>query len=78
MLGKIVKYYAIAKAPKLAFSVFYPRTAARLGKAQWDLKHALAPRAVGVAVLMIALPVGYALGRISDRRLSMEPLPPSL
>ena len=78
MVGKLVKYYAIAKAPKLAFSVFYPRTAARLGKAQWDLKHALAPRAVGVAVLMVALPVGYVLGRMSDRRHSMAPVPPSI
>jgi hypothetical protein len=73
MLGKIVKYYAIAKAPKLAFSVFYPRTAARLGKAQWDLKHALAPRAVGVAVLMVALPVGYALGRMAEPRIPLQP-----
>jgi hypothetical protein len=78
MVGKIVKYYAIAKAPKLAFAVLQPRTAARLGKARWDLKHALAPRMVGIAALMVALPVGYVLGRMSDRRVVMQPLPPTI
>jgi hypothetical protein len=68
MLGKILKYYAIAQAPKLAYSASHPRKAARLGKAAWDLKHALAPRAVGIATLAVALPIGFMLGRMSTRR----------
>jgi hypothetical protein len=75
MVGKIIKYYAIARAPKLAFTVSHPRRAARLAKTGWDLKHAWAPRIAGVAALAIALPVGYALGRL--RRRPVHPRPPA-
>jgi hypothetical protein len=76
MVGKILKYYAIARAPKLAYSASHPRKAARLGKAAWDLKHALAPRAVGIAALAVALPVGFMLGRMSTRQRKPAYTPP--
>ena len=68
MVGKLIKYYAIARAPRLAYSVSYPKQAARLAKTGWDLKHAWAPRITGVAALALALPVGYLLGRLGSRR----------
>lgn len=64
MVGKLMKYYAIARAPKLAYSISHPRHAARLAKTGWDLKHAWAPRITGVAALALALPVGFMLGRM--------------
>ena len=67
MVGKLIKYYAIARAPKLAFSISHPRKAARLAKTGWDLRHAWAPRLTGVAALAVALPVGYMLGRMRRR-----------
>lgn len=65
MIGKVIKYYAIARAPKLAYSLTHPKNAARLAKAGWDLKHAWAPRMTGVAALAVALPLGYLIGRAS-------------
>jgi hypothetical protein len=65
MIGKVVKYYAIAQAPKLAYSISHPKNAARLAKTGWDLKHAWAPRITGVAALAVALPLGYLLGRMT-------------
>lgn len=64
MIGKAIKYYAIAQAPRLAYSVAQPRNAARLAKTRWDLKHAWAPRVAGIAALAVALPVGIMLGRL--------------
>lgn len=65
MIGKAVKYYAIARAPRLAYSITHPKNAARLAKAGWDLKHAWAPRVTGVAALAVALPLGFLLGRMT-------------
>ena len=68
MIGKIIKYYAIARAPKLAYSVTHPKNAARLAKTGWDLKHAWAPRVAGAAAVAVALPLGYMIGRMSVPR----------
>ena len=67
MIGKVAKYYAISRAPRLAFSVSHPKKAARLAKARWDLEHAWAPRVTGVVALALALPLGFMLGRMSKR-----------
>ncbi|HEY0673754.1 MAG TPA: hypothetical protein VGD27_15860 [Longimicrobiales bacterium] len=67
MIGKIIKYYAISRAPRLAYSISHPRQAARLAKTGWDLKHAWAPRMTGIAALALALPAGYMLGRLTKR-----------
>ena len=68
MIGKLIKYYAIARAPKLAYTTAHPKNAARIVKTGWDLKHAWAPRVVGAVAVAIALPVGYVLGRMSSQR----------
>lgn len=69
MVGKLMKYYAIARAPRLTYSVSHPKQAARLAKTRWDLKHAWAPRITGVAALAMALPIGYLLGRMRRPRI---------
>ena len=72
MVGKLIKYYAISRAPRLAYSISYPKQAARLAKTGWDLRHAWAPRIAGVAGLAVALPLGYMLGRKRRGHLDMN------
>jgi hypothetical protein len=68
MLGTVLKAIAYYKAPRLTYTVRHPKAAARLAKTGWDLKHAWAPRATGIAAAAIALPVGYIIGRMATRR----------
>ena len=67
MVRTILKALAYYKAPRLTYTVRHPRNAARLAKTGWDLKHAWAPRATGIAAAVVALPLGYLLGRMSTR-----------
>jgi hypothetical protein len=72
MIGKLVKYYAISRAPRLAYSVAHPKRAARIAKTGWDLKNAWAPRITGVAALALALPLGYLIGRARRRETAIR------
>jgi hypothetical protein len=67
MVGTLLKAFAYYKAPRLTYTVRHPKTAARLAKTGWDLKHAWAPRATGIAAAAVALPLGYMIGRASSR-----------
>ena len=62
---------------KTAFAVTYPKKAARLAHAKYDMKHSYAPRVSAVGVALLALPVGYMLGRMS-RRAAQVPRYPAL
>ncbi|MGH7461162.1 MAG: hypothetical protein ACREMA_09050 [Longimicrobiales bacterium] len=64
MIGKLLKMYAYTKAPKATFAVLHPRTTAQLAYARHDLKHGWAPRASAVGAALIALPLGYLVGRM--------------
>ena len=75
MLGKILKFMAYSRAPKLTFTILHPKGAARLAKTRWDLKHAWAPRASGLAAAAIALPVGYLLARLTSRNPQPREIP---
>jgi hypothetical protein len=68
MVGTLLKAFAYYKAPRLTYTVRHPKNAARLAKTGWDLKHAWAPRATGIAAAAIALPIGYLIGRMTTRR----------
>ena len=68
MIGKAVKLYTYYKAPKLAYTVYHPKNAARLAKTGWDLKHAWAPRLTGVVALAVALPLGYLIGKATSSK----------
>jgi hypothetical protein len=75
MIGKIIKFYAYTRAPRLTFSVLHPKNAARLAKTGWDLKHAWAPRLTGVTALAMALPLGFMLGRATKATRPPRPMP---
>lgn len=62
MIGSIARMYAYSKAPKTTFALRHPRTAIRLGKAKWDMKHAFAPRVAALGAAAVALPIGLWLG----------------
>ena len=64
MVGKLLKAYAYYKAPKATFSVLHPRKAAALAHARYDIRHGWAPRATAVGAALIALPIGYVIGRL--------------
>jgi hypothetical protein len=72
MIGKLFKMYAYSKAPKTTFAVLHPRTSAKLAHARYDLKHSWAPRASAVGAALIALPIGYLIGKATKRA---KPLP---
>jgi hypothetical protein len=75
MVGKVIKYYAYIRAPKLTYSVMHPKNAARLAKTSWDLKHAWAPRLTGAAAMAVALPLGYIVGKkIAKPRAHTKPV----
>ena len=67
MIGKLFKLYAYSKAPRATFSVLHPRTSAKLMHARYDMKHSWAPRASAVGAALIALPIGYLIGKASKR-----------
>ena len=67
MVGKLLKAYAYAKAPRTTFAAAHPVKTARLAKFRWDIRHALAPRVAAVGVAALALPVGMAIGRAGRR-----------
>ena len=72
MLGSLIKMIAYSKAPKTTYAVLHPRNSARLAKTQWDLRHADAPRVSALAAVLIALPVGYVIGRLTAPRISRQ------
>lgn len=64
----LIRLYGYAVAPKTTFALLHPTAAARLAKARWDFRHALAPRIAALAVALLALPLGILVGRLSARR----------
>jgi len=63
MLRTIMKAMAYTRMPRATFILSHPRAATRMMKTRWDMKHALAPRIAAAGAAMIALPIGYAIGR---------------
>jgi hypothetical protein len=68
MIGKLVKLIAYSQAPKATFAVLHPRAAAQLKFAKWDARHGWAPRAAAVGAILIALPIGYMLAKLTQPR----------
>lgn len=63
MLKKIAKAVAYTKAPKTTFVLRHPRKALRAKAFQYQLRHSPAPRVTGLAAALVALPVGFLLGK---------------
>ena len=68
MIGGIIKAIAYAKYPKTMIALNHPKTGAKLLGTKLEFKHGYAPRITAVGVALIALPVGYMLGRLANRR----------
>ena len=58
---------------KTAFAVSFPKKSAKLLHARYDMKHSYAPRVTAVGVALLALPIGFIIGRMS-RRLPPRPV----
>jgi len=65
MIRTMAKALAYSKAPKTTFALQHPRQSVRLAKTRWDLKHALAPRITAVGAAIVALPLGFLIGRMA-------------
>lgn len=63
MIRSILKMAAYSKAPKTTFAVMHPRSAVRMKKFGWDMRHAVAPRVTALGAAAVALPIGLWLGR---------------
>lgn len=66
MIRSIIKAVAYKKAPRTTFAVLHPRSAVRMKKFGWDMRHAAAPRVTAVGAAALALPIGLWLGRRSN------------
>ena len=67
MIRDMARMFAYSRAPRTTFAVMHPRKSARLARTRWDLRHAYAPRLTAVAAAVLALPVGFMIGRIGRR-----------
>ncbi len=68
MIRSIARTFAYSKAPKTTFAVLHPKRAMRLKKMGYDLRHAYAPRLTAMGAAVLALPLGYLIGRTGSRR----------
>jgi hypothetical protein len=67
MLGSLLEWIAYSKAPRATFALRHPVKAVRLKKMGFDMRHAYAPRVAAVGMAALALPLGFALGRLNRR-----------
>jgi hypothetical protein len=69
MIGTMAKILAYKNAPRTTFAVLHPRTSAQLAHTKYDLKHGYAPRLTAVGAALLAMPVGFLIGKlVTDRR----------
>jgi hypothetical protein len=68
MIGKMAKVVAYRNAPRAAAAVFNPRASARLAHTKYDLKHSYAPRITAVGAALLAMPIGFLIGRLLTSR----------
>jgi hypothetical protein len=72
MLRGLMKLFAYEHFPRTTFAVRHPRTTSQIAKTRWDLKHARAPRVAGIGAALIAIPVGYVIGRLVQKHVDSE------
>ena len=73
MVGKMIKILAYKNAPRTTFAVLHPRTAARLAHTKYDMKHSYAPRITAVGAALLAMPIGFLIGKaVTYRKANAE------
>ena len=63
MIRTIAKTFAYARAPKKTFALLHPKRALKLRRLKHDLRHAYAPRLAAAGAAVLAIPLGFLLGR---------------
>ena len=64
MVGTIARMFLYSKAPKTAFAVLHPRQTAKVAAMRWVFRHSRAPRMAALGAAAVALPLGFAVGRV--------------
>ena len=73
MVGKMIKILAYKNAPRTTFAVLHPRTSARLAHTKYDMKHSYAPRITAVGAALLAMPIGFLIGKaVTYRKANAE------
>ena len=68
MVGSLLKMMAYSKAPRTTFALAHPVKALHWKKLGFDMRHAYAPRVAALGVAALAIPIGFALGRLNGHR----------
>jgi hypothetical protein len=68
MIGTLLKMEAYKHAPRATFAALNPKKSARVAHMKYDLKHAYAPRLTAVGAALIAMPVGFLIGKMLTGR----------
>jgi hypothetical protein len=72
MVGSLMKMLAYSHAPRTTFALRHPVKSVRLGRFKRDLIHKRAPRVAAIGAAVLALPIGFLLGRKADHRNRIE------
>ena len=70
MIGTLLKMEAYKHAPRATFAALNPKKSAQVAHMKYDLKHAYAPRLTAVGAALLAMPVGYLIGKALTSRKS--------
>ena len=63
MIGTLLKMQAYKHAPRATFAALNPKKSAQVAHMKYDLRHAYAPRLTAVGAALIAMPVGFLIGK---------------
>ena len=73
MLRNLIKLFAYSNFPKTTFAVRHPGDATRIAKMRRNVRHKLRSRGTtGIGAALIAIPVGYVIGRLVQKRVDTE------
>jgi hypothetical protein len=73
MLRNLMKLFAYSNFPKTTFAMSHPGDAARIMKMRRNVRHTLhSKRTAGIGAALIAIPVGYVIGRLVQKRVDTE------
>jgi hypothetical protein len=70
MIGKMAKVLAYRHAPRVMASIRHPGASAQLAHTKYDMRHGYAPRISAIGTALLAVPVGFLIGRLVTGRKS--------